>query len=131
MIKLKDLLFENIQIPNILYHATFSTYVNGIVKNGIIPGGKSFGKGNTNFEDSNRNYVYLTNSPNDAKRILQSSLLSPIKRFQDIKINILKINTRGLNLSKFSLDPATSFFQSKAFRYNGIIPSKNIIDYGD
>lgn len=118
-------------IPSHLYHATFEENVNSIIKNGLIK------SRSPNFEDSDARFVYLTDSKREAQDLLQdlynkTSVVHPTSRIGRFsgKINVLTISTSGLN-EKFFLDPYEWALGMKSYMYNGDIPSKNIIDYGD
>lgn len=138
MIKLKDILTESNydqsqlerpeRIPDTLYHATFEEFVGSISKHGLVPAGN-----NANFQESDKNFVYLTQNSQGAYKIIEELYDhgNPKIRRLSGKINILTIRTKGLDPKLFFIDPWEAGLGTKSFMYAGKIPSKNIVDYGD
>lgn len=113
-------------IPSRLYHATFDTLTNLISKNGLTPGKTA------NFAESDKRFVYLTVNATQAQSIIKDLTNdSRITRRLGEKINVLTIDTSGLDKKKFFVDPYSGLLQVTAYMYNGIIPPTSIIDYGD
>lgn len=138
MIKLSRILRESLfseeslkpatQIPPALYHATFEELVSSIAKHGLVPAGN-----NPNFQETDKNYVYLADSARTANHIIADLYKHSPTHFKKFggKINVLQINIKLLNPSLLFEDPWSAAFGGKAFMYKGKIPSKAIVDYGD
>lgn len=144
MIKLRSLLTEDTfadsdlvpvkQIPHTLYHATFEELVNSIMKHGLLPAKNAI----QNFQETDKRFVYLATTARTAHGIisdLYSTSNSPRLKRLSGKINVLTINTTGLNKKKFFQDPYSGIFNATfggdAIMYMDKIPTKNIIGWGD
>lgn len=109
-------LLENIDIPEVLYHATYKPLLKKIMQNGL--------GGNTrkNWEDSVSGVVYLAYDPYQAESYAETSDMVPESWLDNIVI--LQVNTIGLDKSLFSIDKNN--LSGDTLEYNGIIPIKNI-----
>jgi len=113
-------------VPSRLYHATFDTLTNLISKNGLLPGKTA------NFAESDKRFVYLAANAAGAQSIIKDIVNnSRITNRLGDKINVLTIDTGGLDKKKFFVDPYSVLLQVRAYMYMGIIPPACIIDYGD
>jgi len=119
MIKLKELLLkeENFQeeIPDILYHATFSPLLPKIKSTGILPVGDIL----HNYEDIEEG-VYLASSSDYAISMVEASENKNIPEEWFDKIISISINTKKLEKSKFNIDPNVSPQEDE---YDDSIPS--------
>lgn len=122
-------LFEAVDIPAVLYHATPSCYINSIKKYGL--GGKRPNKQFWDYEGTeyeNKFGVFLANDENVAYDFLDSSdsfwdLAEEYesKYDKELKIIVFAINTDQLDLSKLSID-TNNDSEEPTYFYEGIIP---------
>lgn len=125
---------------NIYYHATDSTYINSIYKNGLICNKKK-----TFEEDSLSGFIYLATSTKFAKNLL-IDYQNELKRQHINKpqihsmfnnpdygndINVLTIDGTKLDKNKLFIDSNTALLQFKSYMYKGNIPPQYILDFGD
>lgn len=118
------LLKAKLEIPNILYHATYKPLLKLIKKEGLIPG-KRINWDNVN--EHYKNYVYLSDDPYTAESYAETSDL--VNEDWLDNIIILQINTSNLDKNKFEID--TNNQQKDTFQYKGIIPNSCISIYED
>lgn len=115
-----DQLIENIignlDIPQVLYHATYKPLIKKIMRNGL--GGKT----RKNYEDSVSGIVYLAYDPYQAESYAETSDMVPEDWLDNIII--LQINTTGLDKSLFAIDKNNQ--SGDTLEYKGIIPIRNI-----
>ena len=108
-------------IPKILYHATYKLRLKSIKLKGLGAGGKR------NWEDSQRGVVYLALDPNVAESYAETSDMVPDEWLDSIVI--LKIATAGLDPNKFHIDSNVQDNTGDTVEYHGIIPPSNISLY--
>jgi hypothetical protein len=117
--------FNGIEIPNVLYHATFSPILKKIKREGL--GGPS---ATPLWTDSKENVVYLAIDPD----VAYSYAEAVFDENEDIpeswmeKIIVLEIDTTNLNPNKFYLDRNVLDNDGSTVEYHGIIPFDSIID---
>lgn len=106
----------NIDIPEVLYHATYKPLIKQILQNGL--------GGNTrkNYEDSVSGIVYLAYDQYQAESYAETSDMVPESWLDNIII--LQINTIGLDKSLFAIDRNNQ--AGDTLEYQGIIPIGNI-----
>lgn len=119
--KYSQLIENNNNLPEYLYHATYELYLKSIMKNGL--GGNNLRK---NWSDSKDNTVYLSTDPNIAESFAETSELADDDFIDNNDIIILQINTKFLDKNKLHLDSNISDNNDYSFEYNGIIPSNAI-----
>ena len=119
--KYSQLIENNNNLPQYLYHATYELYLKSIMKNGL--GGNNLIK---NWSDSKDNTVYLSTDPNIAESFAETSELADDDFIDNNDIIILQINTKFLDKNKLHLDSNISDNNDYSFEYNGIIPSNAI-----
>ena len=119
--KYSQLIENNNNLPQYLYHATYELYLKSIMKNGL--GGNNLRK---NWSDSKDNTVYLSTDPNIAESFAETSELADDDFIDNNDIIILQINTKFLDKNKLHLDSNISDNNDYSFEYNGIIPSNAI-----
>ena len=118
------LLKAKLEIPNILYHATYKPLLKSIKKEGLIPGKRvNWDNGNEHY----KNYIYLSDDPYAAESYAETSDLVNEDWLDNIVI--LQINTNSLDKNKFEID--TNNQQEDTFQYKGIIPNSCISIYED
>ena len=107
----------NIQVPSILYHATYKQRLKSIQLKGLGAAGRR------NWSDSVRGVVYLALDPNVAESYAETAM-------DDLDVDwdivILKIDTTKLDPSKFYLDRNVQDNQGDTVEYHGIIPPQAI-----
>jgi hypothetical protein len=117
-----DNLIENIMpkldIPNILYHATYKPLLKSIIKKGL--GGNK----RKNWEDSIKGVVYLAKDPYVAESYAESAEEEYVPDSWLDNIVILQIDTTNLDKSKFIVD--RNNLSGDTLEYFGIIPSSEI-----
>lgn len=113
---------KEINIPNILYHATYRPLLRNIKKEGLVPGKR---KNWDNDSQIYKNYVYLADDPYVAESHAESADL--VKEEWTDDIVILQINTSLLNKEKIEEDHNN--IGGDTFQYEGIIPSSAISVY--
>jgi len=111
---------ENLNIPNFLYHATYKKLLKSIKLNGL--GG--IGSEKKKWEDSKKGLVYLAINPDIAYSYAETSENMPEDWLDEIVM--LKINTNGLDKSKFNIDKNVMDNTGDTIEYSGIIPINNI-----
>jgi len=116
-------------IPSRLYHATFSSLTNNIIKYGLIPGRSS----GTNFHETDKRFVYLAATANGAKSIIEDLIAnnSNLARKYGEEVNVLTIDASKLDKRKMFMDPFSVALGVSSYMYNGVIPPNLILDYGD
>jgi len=107
---------DNLDIPEVLYHATYKPLIKKIMQNGL--GGKT----RKNYEDSVSGIVYLAHDPDQAESYAETSDMVPEYWLNNIVI--LQINTTGLDKSLFAIDKNNQ--SGDTLEYKGIIPINNI-----
>lgn len=115
---------EEINIPNILYHATYRPLLRKIKKEGLIPGKRK------NWDSDSKiykNYVYLANDPDVAESYAETAEFVREEWIDDIVI--LQINTSLLDKKKFGKDHNN--LEGDTFQYEGVIPWSAINIYED
>ncbi len=108
---------ETIKIPEFLYHATYKPLLKSIMTVGLC--GKKTRK---NWEDSVQGTVYLADDKYVAESYAESSDLVP-ESYLD-KIVILKIDTKGLDKTKFSIDKNNQ--DGDTLEFKGVISPEHI-----
>jgi hypothetical protein len=114
--KLIENVLDNINIPQVLYHATYKPLIKKIMQNGL--GGKT----RKNYENSVSGIVYLAYDPYQAESYAETSDMVPESWLDNIII--LQINTTGLDKSLFAIDKNNQ--SGDTLEYKGIIPIGNI-----
>ena len=108
----------NIQVPSILYHATYKQRLKNIQLKGLGAGGRR------NWPDSRPGVVYLALTPDVAESYAETAM-------DDLDVDwdiiILKIDTTKLDPSKFYLDSNVQDNQGDTVEYYGVIPPQAIV----
>lgn len=107
--------WEDIDTPEVLYHATYRPLLKSIKKYGL--GGD---KAQAKWEDSKPGVVYLAIDPNVAESYAESSDMVP-EEWLD-QIIVLKIDASQLDQSKLILDQNVQDNQGDTLEYHGVIP---------
>jgi hypothetical protein len=105
-----------LDVPNILYHATYRPLLGSIKKNGLGGAGSEVKK----WEDSVPGIVYLALDPNVAESYAETSENVPDEWLDEIVV--LKIDTAKLDKSKFRLDRNVQGNTGDTLEYDGVIP---------
>ena len=113
--RIKDLT-ESVNVPSVLYHATYRPLLKSIKQHGL--GGD---KAQAKWEDSKPGVVYLALDPNVAESYAETSEAVPNEWLDEIVI--LKISTAGLNLSKLKVDANVIDNAGDTLEYHGVIPA--------
>jgi RNA:NAD 2'-phosphotransferase (TPT1/KptA family) len=121
MIKLTDLLKENTEIPQILYHATYKPLLKKIKEQGL-----DTTKSKKAWEDSKPGLVYLAKDIDVAASYAESSDMVPESYIDNIVV--LHIDSNKLDKSKISIDKNVADNEGDTLEYEGIIPWSAIID---
>lgn len=121
MIKLTDLLKENIEIPEILYHATYKPLLKKIKEEGL-----DTTKSKKAWEDSKPGLVYLAKDLEVAASFAEESEMVPESYLDNIII--LHIDSSKLDKSKISIDKNVIDNQGDTLEYEGVIPWSAIIN---
>lgn len=106
---------ESIEIPSVLYHATYRPVLKSIKKYGL--GGVN---SKTRWEDSQEGVVYLALDPDVAESYAEANDNVPEDWLDEIVI--LKINARGLDKSKLKLDTNVIDNEGDTLEYHDVIP---------
>jgi RNA:NAD 2'-phosphotransferase (TPT1/KptA family) len=121
MIKLTDLLKENTEIPQILYHATYKPLLKKIKEQGL-----DTTKSKKAWEDSKPGLVYLAKDIDVAASYAESSDMVPESYIDNIVV--LHIDSNKLDKSKISIDKNVADNEGDTLEYEGTIPWSAIID---
>lgn len=108
-------LLESVDIPSVLYHATYRPLLKSIKQHGL--GGD---RARAKWEDSVPGVVYLALDPNVAESYAESSEAVPDEWLDEIVI--LKISTAGLDRSKLKIDQNVLGNAGDTLEYHGVIP---------
>jgi hypothetical protein len=108
-----------VQVPPVLYHATYKQRVKSIMLKGLGAAGRR------NWSDSRRGVVYLALDPNVAESYAEAAL-DEIDPETDWEIVVLKVNTASLDPSKFFLDRNVLDNEGDTVEYHGVIPPQAI-----
>lgn len=106
---------EKMVIPEVLYHATCEPRLDSILRNGL--GANVLAK---NWDDSKDGVVYLAVDPDIAESYAETSENVPEEYLDSIVI--LEINTRLLDINKFSIDQNVLDNDGSTIEYEGVIP---------
>lgn len=117
----QDVTEDTVNLPSVLYHATYKPRLKSIKLKGLGAGGKR------NWEDSKRGIVYLALDPNVAESYAETSDMVPEEWLDEIVI--LKISTKGLDPNKFHIDSNVQDNTGDTVEYHGVIPVSNISLY--
>lgn len=120
MLKLTDILKENIEIPSILYHATYKPFLKKIKEEGL-----DTTKSKKAWEDSKPGLVYLAKDLEVAASFAEESEIVPESYLDNIII--LHIDSSKLDKSKISIDKNVIDNQGDTLEYEGIIPWSAIV----
>jgi len=115
-----------LDIPSILYHATFRNNIESIKQRGLVP---SF-NGIVKCWPDCKNGVYLHSDPDVAYSYAEiaDNPDIPEEWFEDENnVVVLEINTITLDKNLFEIDPNLPSEQIGSYLYNGTIPSNTII----
>ena len=130
MIKLKKIIKETANnILPYLYHATYRQLVNEIMKDGIIPGGKNI----RNYDWAEKNYVYLSESDENAISFVETSENENVPESWLDDIVVLKIDANKLDLTKLEKDTnwnpdiSDSDTDWQSYQYKGVVPPNLIL----
>ena len=110
-----------IQVPQILYHATYRPLLRSVKLNGL--GGK--GSEKKKWEDSVHGVVYLALDPNVAESYAETSDAVPDEWLDEIVI--LKVDTTKLDPTKFKIDSNVQGNDGSTVEYHGVIPAACLI----
>lgn len=110
---------SNLNIPQILYHATYSHLLRSIKQKGLIP--RYF----CNWEDCDYG-VYLASSEDEARSYAETTENEEIDDDMIDNIIVLKIDTSTLDKNKFDYDPMVRNEDKTTFIYKDIINPGNI-----
>ena len=120
MIKLKDLLKEDINVPNTLYHATYKPLLAKIKANGL-----DTSKSKKAWEDSKPGLVYLAKDIDVAGSYAEASEAVP-ESWLD-QIIVLHIDRNQIDADKLSVDKNVQDNEGDTLEYNGVIPYSAIV----
>jgi hypothetical protein len=112
---------DTVNLPSVLYHATYKPRLKSINLKGLGGGGKR------NWEDSKPGVVYLALDPSVAESYAETSDIVPEEWLDNIVI--LKISTAGLDPNKFYIDSNVQDSAGDTVEYHGVIPVSNISMY--
>ena len=115
MIRLKDLLKETVNVPSVLYHATYKPLLKKIKQNGL-----DTTKSKKAWEDSKPGLVYLATDPDVAASYAEASEMVPDSYLDNIIV--LHIDTTKLDLTKLSVDKNVQDNVGDTLEYAGVIP---------
>lgn len=113
--KLKDLLKEVVDIPEILYHATYKPLLSKIKQNGL-----DTTKSKKAWEDSKPGLVYLATDIDVAGSYAEASDMVPDSYLDNIIV--LHIDTSKLDKSKLNIDKNVQDNEGDTLEYSGVIP---------
>lgn len=121
----QEYLSEQIEIPNILYHATFKPLLKKIKREGV--GGKSLKK---IWSDSKSGVVYLAKEPEVAFSYAETAFTEneELPESWENEIIVLAIDANKLDKNKLFIDSNVIDNEGDTLEYSGIIPWKYIID---
>ena len=114
--------FELVNVPSVLYHATFKRLLPSIRKNGL---GNYQHIRHINFENDSRG-VFMHRNPEEAKDYVEASENDNIPDDWFDEIIVIPINTSSLDLSRLIPDPE---LESNKLKINS--PFKNDADSYD
>ena len=115
MIKLTDLLKENIEIPSILYHATYKPLLSKIKEKGLDTRDSKKA-----WDDSTPGYVYLAKDFEVAASYAESSEQIPDEWLD--QIIVLTIDAKKLDSDKLFIDQNVQDNEGDTLEYRGVIP---------
>ena len=115
MIRLKDLLKEAVNVPPILYHATYKPLLIKIKQNGL-----DTTKSKKAWEDSKPGLVYLATDIDVAGSYAEASDMVPDSYLDNIIV--LHIDTSKLDISKLNVDKNVQDNEGDTLEYSGVIP---------
>lgn len=102
-----------VQVPPVLYHATYKQRLKSIQLKGLGAGGRR------NWSDSQRGVVYLALDPDVAESYAEAAM---DELDADWDIVILKVDTANLDPTKFFIDRNVQDNQGDTVEYHGVIP---------
>lgn len=113
-----------LEIPDVLYHATYKPLLKSIKKEGLVPGKRiNWDNGNNKY----KNYIYLADDPGVAESYAEASELVAEDWLDNIVI--LQVSTNNLDKTKFEIDENNQ--DGSTLQYNGTIPPSCISIYED
>ena len=115
MIKLTDLLKENIEIPSILYHATYKPLLSKIKEKGLDTRDSKKA-----WDDSTPGYVYLAKDFEVVASYAESSEQIPDEWLD--QIIVLTIDAKKLDSDKLFIDQNVQDNEGDTLEYRGVIP---------
>ena len=115
MIKLIDLLRESVNVPPVLYHATYKPLLSKIKQDGL-----DTNKGKKSYEDSKPGLVYLATDIDVAGSYAEASDMVPDSYLDNIIV--LHIDTSKLDISKLNVDKNVQDNEGDTLEYSGVIP---------
>lgn len=115
MIKLVNLIREAVNVPPVLYHATYKPLLSKIKQNGL-----DTTKSKKAWEDSKPGLVYLATDIDVAGSYAEASDMVPDSYLDNIIV--LHIDTSKLDLSKLTIDRNVQDNVGDTLEYNGVIP---------
>ena len=113
--EISKVLKEAVNVPPILYHATYKPLLNKIKQDGL-----DTTKSKKAWEDSKPGLVYLATDPDVAASYAESSDMVPDSYLDNIIV--LHIDTTKLDLTKLSIDKNVQDNEGDTLEYNGVIP---------
>lgn len=111
----ESFLNEKVDVPKILYHATYKPLLNKIKQDGL-----DTTKGKKAWEDSKPGLVYLARDPDVAASYAESADMVPDSYLDNIIV--LHIDTAKLDLTKLSIDKNVQDNEGDTLEYSGVIP---------
>jgi hypothetical protein len=120
MIKLKQLLREELEMSNILYHATYKPLLKRIKDEGL-----DTTKSKKAWEDSKPGLVYLAKDKDVAGSYAEASDMVPDSWLDNIVV--LHIDANKLDRSKLSVDKNVQGNEGDTLEYAGVIPWSAIV----
>ena len=115
MIKLVNLLREAVNVPLVLYHATYKPLLSKIKQNGL-----DTTKSKKAWEDSKPGLVYLATEMGVAGSYAETSDMVPDSYLDNIIV--LHVDTSKLDLSKLTIDRNVQDNVGDTLEYSGVIP---------
>lgn len=118
--RFNNFVLENfVNIPDILYHATYAPLLEKIKIEGL-----DTTKSSQNWEDSVPGYVYLAKDPDVAISYAETS--DNVDEDWLEQIILLEINTKMIDKNKFYLDNNVINNEGDTIEYRGVIPPSAI-----
>ena len=123
---IKRILKEQVEIPPILYHATYGPVADSIKRDGLG------GDRDTVYEDSVRGTVYLAKTPEIAFSYAETSDIAwdRFETDEGLEIVTFEIDTNQLDPSLFNIDQNVQDNEGDTLEYRGIVPPSALREIG-